>query len=119
VLTPAELLVRIRDAGNELRIPNLPPAERAEYRKVIWRLLNDDDLLPAGMRLRHTGRDHGDLVLRLVPDTEEHRPRPLEPAVVPVPEQLRRPHPLLTATKTAAKPREGGSTPDAWLVCCT
>jgi hypothetical protein len=56
------------------------------------------------MRLRHSGRDAGDLVMRLVPDTEENKPIPDPPPVVPVPTRLpSRPHPAVVATREVAK----------------
>ena len=103
----AELIVAIVAAGNELTITDPKPAERAAWRRVIYELINSD-ACPPGTRVRHTGRDHGDLAIRLVPDTAANEPRatPLEP--IPIPTRLTRPHPLIAATRDLAGKRTTG-----------
>ena len=74
------------------------PSERAVWRRLIHATL-DSGAIPSGRRLRHTGRDHGDLVVRLTSTDEATREVP-EP--LPIPERLSHPHALIAATKTAA-----------------
>ncbi len=103
----ADLVAAIVEANNELRVTDPKPTERAAWRRVIYALINSN-AAPPGLRLRHTGRDHGDLVIRLVPDTPVNEPRasPLQP--VAIPERLTRPHPLIAATRdTAGQPKTG------------
>jgi hypothetical protein len=59
------LIQRLVAAGGSLHIPNPEPAVRAAWRRAIHAVANGGNL-PAGMRLWHTGRDKGDLVVRLV-----------------------------------------------------
>jgi hypothetical protein len=54
-------------------------------------------LLPAGQALRYSGRDRGDLVIRLLTDIPKIEPKLLEPILVP--ERLTRPHPVIAALK--------------------
>lgn len=62
----AELLARLQEAGGVLRVPNPASHSRAQWRRVIHALINGHDL-PEGLCVRrHTGRDRGDLVIRLV-----------------------------------------------------
>ncbi len=62
--TPADLV--LVEAGHTITVTDPTPAERAAWRRVIYALINSD-AAPARYRLRHSGRDHGDLTIRLVP----------------------------------------------------
>lgn len=59
----------------------LAPAvrERARYRRAIHYIITTHQI-PGGFQLRHTGRDHGDLVIRLIPESVAPQ-RPLTPDV--------------------------------------
>jgi hypothetical protein len=61
-----ELVERVTAAEGSLRIPDPEPATRAAWRRAIHAAARSSSL-PAGMRLWHTGRDKGDLVIRLLP----------------------------------------------------
>jgi hypothetical protein len=68
---------------------------RAAYRRAMSRAITSGQV-PAGHVLRHSGRDSGDMIIRLVPtppETETHPPL----APVPIPEQLEQPHPVVRA----------------------
>ncbi|MDX1873301.1 hypothetical protein SBI67_14350 [Mycolicibacterium sp. 120266] len=56
--------------------------ERARYRRAIHHLITDHQI-PEGFVLRHTGRDRGDLVIRLIREADEPRPTPPPQVVVP------------------------------------
>lgn len=103
----ADLVATIVEANNELRVTDPKPAERAAWRRVIYAAINSD-AAPPGLRLRHSGRDRGDLVIRLVPNIPENEPRaaPLEP--VAVPDRLARPHALIAATRDVVGQRNTG-----------
>jgi hypothetical protein len=74
----ADLVAAVVEANNELRVTDPKPTERAAWRRAIYALINSD-ATPPGLRLRHTGRDRGDLVIRLVPDTPANEPAPRYP----------------------------------------
>lgn len=99
-----DLIQRLVDAGGSLHIPDLEPAVRAAWRRAIHAAANGGKL-PAGMRLWHTGRDKGDLVVRLVvrralETTARHKATP-----IPVPERLIRPHEIVARIKELSKPK--------------
>lgn len=107
--TVAELVERLVQAEGELRVPDPSDAERRRWRQTLF-LASTEGGLPEGKRLRFSGRDRGDMAIRLVDDTPENQPRPpvFDMPPVPVPETLRGLHPLLAATRDAVgKPREG------------
>lgn len=85
-----------------LRVPDPAPSVRAAWRRAIH-AANTPTLLGAGHRLRHRGRDHGDLVVELhtgtEPDADGNRPdRATRAAVaVTVPADLTDPHPVVRA----------------------
>lgn len=104
------LVSRIQSGGGALRITSPQSTERAAWRRTIHAALNGGGL-PAGLRLRYSGRDSGDLVIRLVSDTEENQPQQARPALVQVPARLpNRPHSVVTATRDVAHPG-----PDGWI----
>lgn len=87
------LVSRITAAGGELRIEDPEPEERAAWRRAFHAATTKGGL-PKGMRLRYTGRDSGDVVLRLVADIPANQPRSQPPAVA-VPDRVGRLHPLV------------------------
>lgn len=103
----ADLVSALLRADHELRITNPKPSERAAWRRAIHATINSD-APPPGLRLRHTGRDRGDLVIRLVPDTPANEPRAASLEPVAIPEHLARPHALVAATRDAAGKRTTG-----------
>ncbi|MBB6569460.1 hypothetical protein HPO96_10655 [Kribbella sandramycini] len=55
---------RLRAEGDTLRLPNPTADERAGYRRLLH-LCKQEGLVPDGLELLHTGRDQGDLIIRL------------------------------------------------------
>src|SRR5436305_1845228 len=95
----------IRAAGGELTLGDLGSARRARYRRLLS-AAQYHHVVPDGQRLRYTGRDSGEMTIRLVPDTPENAPlKPVPPAVAVPSELPRRPHPFVAATKQHAKDR--------------
>ncbi|MDP7703354.1 hypothetical protein QXK92_11725 [Mycobacterium sp. TY815] len=78
----AELLVQLTSAGSQLTVPSPTDRQRAMYRRAIHRLITGHHL-PEGFVLRHTGRDHGDLTIRLQHDDEGPRRPPSPKVTVP------------------------------------
>lgn len=103
----SQLVAALIASDNQLTISDPAPDARAAWRRVLYALINSD-AAPRGLRVRHTGRDHGDLVIRLVPDTPANVPRPEPLPKVAVPVRLTRPHPLIAATRDAAGKRTTG-----------
>jgi hypothetical protein len=84
------LIAQLQTADGALTISDPPTEIRASYRRAISAAIVQG-AVPAGMLLRHTGRDRGDLVIRLVP-VEGSAARHVPPAPVPVPDGLHNPH---------------------------
>lgn len=84
-----DLIARLLAHDEMLTIDDPQPEVRAAYRRAISRAIADG-LVPAGSALRHTGRDRGNLVIRLIPE-EDSPERPEHPRV-PVPESSDRLH---------------------------
>ncbi|MFE2612305.1 hypothetical protein ACFXA2_01645 [Micromonospora chalcea] len=59
-----ELLDRLQHGGGMVRIESPDSGTRARYRRIIH-ALKQQGLVPSGRHLRHTGRDAGDIVIRL------------------------------------------------------
>lgn len=80
----AEHLVAELEAGNGIVVVGAPSqTQRARYRRAIHRLIVRGQV-PAGYVLRHTGRDAGDLTVRLIrAEADEHRPDPPPQVAVP------------------------------------
>jgi len=93
-ISPSGLLAQLEAGSGSLRIPNPTPEVRAAWRRAIYGLAVGGTL-PPGSRLRHTGRDQGDMVIDLVPV----HPVPVPRSPVPVPPRLSRPHPMVVATQ--------------------
>lgn len=78
-----ELLHRVQDADGVLRVEDPDAALRAAYRRALSAAITSG-AVPQAYRLRHTGRDHGDLVIRLVKaEDDPGRPEPLPPIRIP------------------------------------
>jgi hypothetical protein len=93
-ISPGELLAQLEAGGGSLRIPNPSAEVRAAWRRAIHGLSVDGGL-PPDNRLRHAGRDQGDMVIHLVPVD----PAPVPRSSVAVPPRLSRPHPMIVATQ--------------------
>lgn len=107
--TVADLVSMLETNGGTLVVEDPDGYSRAAWRRVIWAALNLPGL-PEGKRLRHSGRNKGDLVVRLVDDTPENAPvsGPRAP-VVPVPARTpNRLHPMLRATMQALPEADSG-----------
>jgi hypothetical protein len=64
-VTPAELIDQLNSAGGEIYIADPSEPVRAKYRRAIHGA-KDRGLVPEGLQLWHTGRDRGDMVIRLL-----------------------------------------------------
>ena len=56
--------------------------ERARYRRAIHHIITNHQI-PEGFKLRHTGRDHGDLVICLIPESDAPQRPPTPDVAVP------------------------------------
>ncbi|GLZ50336.1 hypothetical protein Acsp06_65210 [Actinomycetospora sp. NBRC 106375] len=86
-----ELLARLGGNDPRVHVADPDPAVRAVWRRAID-AVRREHLTPPGMRLRHTGRDRGDLVIWLEP--VEQAP-PVRPDRLLVPSEIVEAHPLL------------------------
>lgn len=77
-----KLLAELRSGDGQVAVVSPTDRERARYRRAIHHLVIDQ-LIPDGFALRHTGRDRGDLVIRLIREADEPRPAPTPQVVVP------------------------------------
>lgn len=103
-ISAVELVRRLEAADGELRVKNPSPSVRSAWRRALHAARQSGVL--DGVRLRHSGRDSGDLVIQLVPtDTEIERPAP---RTVRLPARLGRPHPIVAATRDIARPGADG-----------
>ncbi|OBY29615.1 hypothetical protein [Mycolicibacter kumamotonensis] len=84
ILSLAEQLVAELRSGNGIVVVRAPSqTQRARYRRAIHRLIIRGQV-PDGFVLRHTGRDAGDLTIRLIrAEADEHRPEPPPRVAVP------------------------------------
>lgn len=94
-VSPADLLVALESRDGVLTVPDPPAAVRASYRRAISRLIADGGV-PEARVLRHTGRDRGDQVIRLLA-REDNDEREQKPAPIPVPDSLVSAHPVVRA----------------------
>jgi hypothetical protein len=74
-----DLIARLQDSGS-IRVEAPSPSLRSAYRRAVNAAVAEGKV-PASRALRHTGRDHGDLVISLV-KAEPTKPKP---APVPIP----------------------------------
>lgn len=66
----AELIKRLQAEGGTLHIPDPDPGTRARYRSALY-AAKQPGIVPEGHHLLHTGRDKGDLIIRL--ESDDHR----------------------------------------------
>lgn len=71
----SDLLAELVSAGGHITVASPSEKQRARYRRVIHRLIAEHRI-PEGFVLRHTGRDHGDLTIRLLREVDSPRPQP-------------------------------------------
>ncbi|WP_029089701.1 hypothetical protein [Brevibacterium album] len=88
-VTAEALIADLLAHDGTLTVADPPPEVRAAYRRAMSMAIADG-LVPAGSALRHTGRDRGDLVVRLIP--KDDAPQRPELAPIPVPDDLSRLH---------------------------
>ncbi|MEU0375212.1 hypothetical protein ABZ070_34640 [Streptomyces sp. NPDC006283] len=96
-----ELLARLREAGGTLTVPDPGPRTRGCWRSAYYHALHQGHV-PDSFKLRMTGRDKGDVILRLIDEAARKAAEPAPVPVIDVPESLpARPHPLVARTRTA------------------
>ena len=78
----AQILKELTSGDGKLTVASPSERERARYRRAIHCLIVGH-VIPEGFVLRHTGRDHGDLTIRVIREAEEPRPQPAPEVVVP------------------------------------
>jgi hypothetical protein len=76
-----ELLAELTSGDGLVTVASPSQGQRARYRRAIHRLIAEHRV-PEGFVLRHTGRDHGDLTIRLVGQDDERNKEP--PPKIPV-----------------------------------
>ena len=64
-MTPTELMDELNSADGEIYIADPSERVRAQYRRAIHGA-KELGLVPEGLQLWHTGRDRGDMVIRLL-----------------------------------------------------
>jgi hypothetical protein len=101
-ITADELADRVLAAGGRLTIDDPSDEVRAAWRRAIHAATEAG--LPSGYRVRHQGRNRGDLTITLVADRDV-QPIQQPPRLV-VPDEVR--DPVLRATKRAAGRRRTG-----------
>jgi hypothetical protein len=77
------LIQALYAAGGVLRVADPDDAGRRAYRRAIH-AAKASGAVPEGSRLRHSGRDRGDMVIRLVKLPDASRPAKPQPVPVPV-----------------------------------
>ncbi|WP_133119108.1 hypothetical protein [Mycolicibacterium agri] len=77
-----KLLAELRTWDGQLTVVSPTDRQRARYRRAIHHLITDHQV-PQGFALRHTGRDRGDLVIRLIREADEPQPALTPQVVVP------------------------------------
>lgn len=97
LVTAGSLLDELESVGGVLTVPDPPDTVRAAYRRAIRSAITEG-FVPDGYGLQHTGRDRGDLVVRLVSVREEPARSESLPAI-PVPGTLRGCHEAVRALR--------------------
>lgn len=87
-ITAESVLAALKDADGVLTVQNPPAHVRAAYRRALAGVTRED--LPSGQRITFTGRDRGDMVVRLTSTPRRTDP----PANVPVPPHVDEAHPV-------------------------
>lgn len=78
----AELLTALTSGDGKLTVTSPTERQRARYPRAIHRLIISHQI-PHGSVLRHTGRDRGDVIIRLVRKADVQVPDPAPEVVVP------------------------------------
>jgi hypothetical protein len=78
----ADILAQLAEADHTLTMRSPGPRERARYRRAIHQIITRS-LIPEGFQLRHQGRDHGDLTIRLIPERDVPQRTPAADVGVP------------------------------------
>ena len=78
----AEVLTELTSGDGRITVTSPSDRQRAQYRRAINRLMIGHRV-PEGFVLRHTNRDRGDLIIRLVREAEESRQQPAREVLVP------------------------------------
>lgn len=92
-ITGAAILEELTSSGGSLTIPNPSESIRASYRRALFDLQQES--LPDGHRVRFTGRNRGDLVIKLVIAPRENTPL----NKLPVPTAPDSQHPIVVALR--------------------
>lgn len=100
----ADLMAMLESTRTPVVSSDPSPTQRSAWRRLVF-AAQGSPLIPDGFSLRHRGRDRGDFIVWLEPQVAADTT--VATAVVPIPERLRRPHPLVGALR-AAKPRADG-----------
>jgi hypothetical protein len=72
IVNASELIDQLNSAEGEIYIADPSERSRAQYRQAIYSA-KERGLVPEGLQLWHTGRDRGDMVIRLL---KRHAPPP-------------------------------------------
>lgn len=83
IVTATELMDELKSADGEIYIADPSERVRAKYRRAIY-AAKERRLVPEGFQLWHTGRDHGDMVIRLL-KRHAQPPRIVQPPRAPDP----------------------------------
>lgn len=78
----AEVLVELATEPRTVTVLGPRARERARYRRAIHHIITNHQI-PEGFQLRHTGRDHGDLTIRLIPESAAPQRPPTPDVEVP------------------------------------
>ncbi len=78
----AEILAELATEPRTVTVLAPAPRERALYRRAIHHIITTHQI-PEGFQLRHAGRDHGDLTIRLIPESDAPQRRPTPEVAVP------------------------------------
>ena len=95
MLTPNELMEKLQATDGEVYLADPNERVRSEYRRAIH-AAKERRLVPEGFQLWHTGRDHGDMIIRLL-----KRHTPPSPAISPS---------AISPAQPLRLPREAGPT---------
>lgn len=97
----AELMGRLRAGKGMVTVPNPGPGTRSRWRAAYYHALHQGHV-PEGCKLRFSGRDKGDIVLKLLDGAALKASEPPAIAHIEVPEHLpSKPHALITGTRKA------------------
>jgi hypothetical protein len=87
IVAPTELMDELNSADGEIYVADPSERVRAKYRRAIY-AVKERRLVPDGFQLWHTGRDHGDMVIRLL-KRHAQPPRIIPPRRAPEPARVR------------------------------